>query len=600
MNSLLKKTLSLILITVLLSAVLTLLVFRVTGTKAYADIKLDELLPRAVFLADRTAEFMQGIITRSEYEQTINSDRKIWDAEPYIYNADGTLIAYSTRGDYDNDTALIEKKLASVLEGNSVSSFTIKNGSGVMVGTPVISVYGTTIGAVFLVKPLRELNTTLSSLVWALATAMLLSVLIMIIPSYIISRRLTGPLKTMNTAALAMAEGNFGVRAHEKGKDEIAQLGRSLNALSSALSTTIGELTFERNRLRRVLDGLGEGVVAVNECGAVMQYNPASGTLMGCEGERPESAEVYRSIGDEIGLVLRGEKETETTQRVLGERTLRFTVSALRDSEGESEGALILVQDVTEAIRLEQTRRDYVANVSHELRTPLASIRSLSDALCDGLIKKDEDKARYYGYIQKETIRLSRLIDDLLELSRLQSGAVALTKQKMAADELVYDVADRFERIAKEHGVTLKLDVPEKLPAVYSNPDRAEQVLVALLDNAIKHSDGDAEVTVKASEADVHVVIQVSNPGEIDEADIGHIFERFYKADKSHSGEGTGLGLSISKEIMELLGEKIWAESANGNVTFGFTLEKLHPCDETGNKPQNSADASSNGGTEVL
>ncbi len=583
MNSLLKKTLCLILITVLLSAGLTMIVFRVTGTKAYADIKLDELLPRAIFLADRTAEFMQGMITKTEYEQTINSDRKIWDAEPYIYNSDGTLIAYSTRGDYENDTALISKKLSSVLAGTSIGSFTIKNGSGVMVGTPVISVYGTTIGAVFLVKPLRELNTTLSSLVWALAIAMLLSVLIMIVPSYIISRRLTGPLKTMNTAALAMAQGNFGVRAHEKGKDEIAQLGRSLNALSGALSSTIGELTFERNRLRRVLNGLGEGVVAVNEHGAVMQYNPAALTLMGCDGDKPETAEVYRSIQDEINRVLGGE-ETETAQRAKGERTLRFTISALRDSEGVGEGALVLVQDVTESVRLEQTRRDYVANVSHELRTPLASIRSLSDALCDGLIKKDEDRLRYYGYIQKETIRLSRLIDDLLELSRLQSGAIALTKQKMAADELIYDVAERFGRMAKEHGIEIKLQVPEDLPEVYSNPDRAEQVLVALIDNAIKHSGQSGSiVAVKAKAEDDRVVISVENAGEIAETDIEHIFERFYKADKSHSGEGTGLGLSISKEIMELLGEKIWAQSAGGTVTFGFTLKKLHPCVETGN-----------------
>ncbi|HOS18186.1 MAG TPA: ATP-binding protein, partial [Clostridia bacterium] len=455
--------------------------------------------------------------------------------------------------------------------------FTIRNGSGVIVGAPVTDVYGQIIGAAFLVKPLEELNATLASLFRALVIAMLLVMVIMILPSYIVSRKLTCPLKSMNAAALAMARGNFTVKAHEKGKDEIAQLGHSLNLLSGALSASIGALTFERNRLRGVLDGLGEGVVAVNGRGEVMQYNPAALTLMGCEGGRPEASEAYRSVAVEIAQVLAGEQESARAERTRRDRTLRFTVSALRDDAGTTEGALILVQDVTEAVRLEQTRRDYVANVSHELRTPLASIRGLSDALCDGLVKKEQDKLRYYGYIQKETIRLSRLIDDLLELSRLQSGAVALTKQRMKVDELLMDVAGRYGKIASENGFGISLELPEDCPDAYGNPDRTEQVLIALLDNAIKHNEGGGDVIVRAEAAGERTVVSVVNRGAIADEDIEHIFERFYKADRSRSGEGTGLGLSISKEIMDLLGERIWAESGEGRVSFAFTLEKYRP-----------------------
>jgi len=590
MNSLLKKTLALILLTVILSAALTALVFRVTGARAYADIKLNELLPRAYFLADRTGEFFQGFITQQEYERTISSDRQIWDAEIYVYNKYGKLVINSARGDVERNAQLIEKRLAEVLAGGAVGAFTLRNGSGVIVGAPVTDAYGQIIGAAFLVKPLEELNATLALLLRALVIAMLLVMVIMILPSYVVSRKLTGPLKSMNKAALAMARGNFTVKAHEKGKDEIAQLGHSLNLLSGALSSNIGALTFERNRLRSVLYGLGEGVVAVNGRGEVMQYNPAALTLMGCEGSRPETSETYRSVASEIGQVLAGETGDVVAERVRRDRTLRFTVTALRDDAGITEGALILVQDVTEAVRLEQTRRDYVANVSHELRTPLASIRSLSDALCDGLVKKDQDRLRYYGYIQKETIRLSRLIDDLLELSRLQSGAVALTKQRMEADELLRDVVGRYGKIASEQGFGLSLEVPEGCPDAYGNPDRTEQVLIALLDNAIKHNEGGGDVAVRAETGGEKITVSVVNRGVIADEDIEHIFERFYKADRSHSGEGTGLGLSISKEIMDLLGERIWVESALGMVKFSFTLEKYFPDAEKGiNSYENEA-----------
>ncbi len=573
MNSLLKKTLTMILVSVVLSAVITVLVFHVTGTRAYARIKLDELQPRAAFLADRTGLYMQGFVNREEYAAMIDSDRRVWDAQVYVYNADGLLIIHSMGGNTERDMQLAQRQLAQVLDGETIGAFTMQNGSGAIAGAPITSVYGNIIGAVFLVKPLQELNATLASLIWALVIAMLLSMVIMILPSYFTSLRLTGPLKTMNEAALAMAKGNFSIRAHEKGKDEVAQLGRSLNDLSGTLSSTIGALTFERNRLKSVLDGLGEGVIAVNSYGELTQFNPAAQALLSA-GEQLEQSPLYRELVPEIQKVLSGVMEQASAERVQGALTLRFTIGALRGQTGAVGGALILVQDVTEAVRLERTRRDYVANVSHELRTPLASIRSLSDALADGLVKKREDELRYYAYIQRESIRLSRLIDDLLELSRLQSGAVALSKQRMDVGELLEDVVGRYETIAADKGLEMELILPAEMPLSYGNPDRTEQVLIALLDNAIKHNEGGGEILIRAQAREGRIIVSVENGGAIDEADIEHVFERFYKADHAHSGEGTGLGLSISKEIMDLLGERIWAESGLGRVRLSFTLQE--------------------------
>ena len=256
------------------------------------------------------------------------------------------------------------------------------------------------------------------------------------------------------------------------------------------------------------------------------------------------------------------------------DRVIRLSVAAIEEEGGSVAGAVALLMDMTEAERLEQTRRDYVANVSHELRTPLASIRGIADMLNDGLVKSEEDKQRYYGYIQKESIRLSNLINDLLELSRLQSGGVALKLSKMELYELAADVADRFNEAAVEHGMTLRLDVPEGKYLANSNPDRVEQVLVSLADNAVKHGKEGGEITIGLDEKDEKWVLWVENPADIERKDLEHIFERFYKADIAHTGEGTGLGLAITEEVLHLLGETIRADYEDGRIRFSFTVAK--------------------------
>lgn len=583
-HSLLIKTVCLVLFTVVLSAALTALVFRYAGIKSYGELKTKELKPRAEFISCRAADFMEGILTRREFENIVNYDRRIWDAAPYLYSADGKLFGSVTNSQLAENTDMISPYLASALEGNEVSAVVMMGGrAGVIVGEPIFAGDGTVMGAVFLVKPMDELSTGWGNLISSLPLAMLLVALIMAPVAYFGSRGLTRPLNKMNEAAVAMTNGDFSVRAIEKGDGEVARLGRSLNELSSALSGTIGALTFERNRLKSVLDGLLEGVIAVNGEGRIIQFNPASVKLMGCaRGEGIEKSPMYGELHSMVEQVL-SDGVSRWTEQSYKQAVLRFTISAL-GADGKNEGAIIMIQDVTEAARLEQTRRDYVANVSHELRTPIASIRGLSDALCDGLVKKDADRMRYYGYIQHETIRLSRLIDDLLELSRLQSGSVAIARRRMSVNDLIYDVADRYGTIAKDNGKTLSVAMAEGEHEAYSNPDRCEQVLIALLDNAIKHS-ASGEVKLDVSEGADEYTITVSNPGEIAEADIGHLFERFYKADRAHTGEGTGLGLAIAKEIMELMGERIWAESKDGTVTFGFTVAK-HECAQANTKTE--------------
>jgi PAS domain S-box-containing protein len=572
-DTILRRIVVIILLSVLLSAVLTTAAFYYSGGRVFSGIKAKELRPRAEYLANITAEYLQGLITKETYERSIGRGFKVWDASMYAYDACGDLFAYPASEYSTVNKDAISGLLQNVLKGESVYSPNTKNHAGVLIGEPVVSRFGNVIGALFLVKPLNELNAAIGSLIYALIISMIASSLIMILPAYLGSRSIVRPIRQMNVTANAMAGGNFTAKAEEEGTDELVQLGRSLNHLSAALSATISDLTLEKNRLHAVINGIGEGIIAIDAEGKIIKTNSAALRLLGGSyADDITALPAYRQAAEDIGCVLGG--ETISKELKVRDRILRVAITPLTDG-GRGEGAVMLVRDITEASRLEQTRTEYVANVSHELRTPIASIRGLADALNDGLVKKDEDKARYYGYILRESMRLSRLIDDLLELSRLQSGTIAFKKQFISINELIEDVADRYVSAAREKGLNVEIDIGEPYK-VYTNPDRAEQVLVALTDNAIKYGYS-GTLRFSAEKKGDSLYISVSNPGSIADEDIDHVFERFYKADKSHAGQGTGLGLSIVNEVLGLLGERIWVKSENGTVTFTFTLSTVRP-----------------------
>ena len=572
-DTILRRIVVIILLSVLLSAVLTTAAFYYSGGRVFSGIKAKELRPRAEYLANITAEYLQGLITKESYERSIGRGFKVWDASMYAYDACGDLFAYPANEDSAVNKNAISGLLQNVLKGESVYSPSTKNHAGVLIGEPVVSRFGNVIGALFLVKPLNELNAAMGSLIYALIISMIASSLIMILPAYLGSRSIVRPIRQMNVTANAMAGGNFTAKAEEEGTDELVQLGRSLNHLSAALSATISDLTLEKNRLHAVINGMGEGIIAIDAEGKIIKTNSAALRLLGGSyADDITALPAYRQAAEDIGCVLGG--ETVSKELKVRDRILRVVITPLTDG-GRGEGAVMLIRDITEASRLEQTRTEYVANVSHELRTPIASIRGLADALNDGLVKKDEDKARYYGYILRESMRLSRLIDDLLELSRLQSGTIAFKKQFISINELIEDVADRYVSAAREKGLNVEIDIGEPYK-VYTNPDRAEQVLVALTDNAIKYGYS-GTLRFSAEKKGDSLYISVSNPGSIADEDIDHVFERFYKADKAHAGQGTGLGLSIVNEVLELLGERIWVKSENGTVTFTFTLSTVRP-----------------------
>ena len=582
-HSLLYRTLIIILLTIIMSAALTTVLFSIYGKGVFADQKAEELVPRAEYCAEQAWMYLMGVMSRQTFEALMSpaTMNDLWDAQLYMYNDEGELFAYLDTESSTELSAYVEPHLESVLNGEHVMTPAELREYCIIVGTPIKSYGNTPIigdgmiqGAVFLVKPISEISAAVNALTSALVVSMLAVAALMIIPAYFASRSITGPVNRMTDVAQAIALGDFKINAPDKGKGELARLGSALNHMSDELERTIKDLTLERNRLRAIMNGLGEGVMAINAEGRLTHCNEAAIRLMGSGGGRIRAeSDIYRSIMKFMTDVSFN-TDAKNEHIKVGERLLQITITPLPSGEDHVAGAVALMRDVTELERLEQTRRDYVANVSHELRTPISAIRSLADALNDGLIKNDFDRSRYYGYILKESMRLSRLIDDLLELSRLQSGGVAFEKYSFDINGLLRNAADCYTEISSEYGFRLRLSIDNAPVTVCSNPDRIEQVIVILLDNAVKHSVGVREILLGANVIDDRIIIFVENPGYIDEADLEHLFERFYKADKAHSGNGTGLGLAIAKETISLLGGNIQAFCKDGRVRFEVEVRR--------------------------
>ena len=419
----------------------------------------------------------------------------------------------------------------------------------------------------------------------AAAIAALASVAAGLASARLLGRRIMAPalvpVAKLRDVAVAMAEGDLEARADEAADGELGELGRAVNQLSYQLSRNLYTLIVERNRLRNMLNGLSEGIVAIDHEGRVTHTNPAlerffTKQKLALHLPDPRMKLIPdKSVWEDLDAVIQtGEPSTRNLNSK--DMILRLTITPIVDEIGSIAGAVGLFSDITQMERLEKTRRDYVSNVSHELRTPLTAMRALIEPLKEGMVTEEADRQRYYDIILREILRLSRLINDQLELSRLQSGNLAIQKSVMALDDVVYDVCDRYGTIAAEHGLELKVETDfSQCPPVYANADRVEQLLIILVDNAIKYTE-QGSVTVSADWDDARVVIHVKDTGiGIEENDLPYVFDRFYKVDKAHSGKGSGLGLSIAKELLKRMDEDIWVTSEKGEGTqFSFTVHR--------------------------
>jgi len=358
---------------------------------------------------------------------------------------------------------------------------------------------------------------------------------------------------------------------------ELENLASSVSSVISTFNLQHATLESERARLANVLEQMTDGVLIADAQGIVQFANPAAGRLF------QTSNPVHRSLTEVIRnhqLVeawrrcqQTGELQSESVEVPTRHQYLQLVVIP----DAHASGSLLLVQDLTRIRRLETVRRDFISNLSHELRTPLASLKALTETLQDGALDDPPAARQFIGQIQIEVDALTQMVTELLELSRIESGRLALDLQPVAPCDLLDSACRRMQVQAERAGVNLRVDCADDLHKARIDSQRLEQVLVNLIHNAVKFTHAGGEVVLEADTGPGEVRFAVRDTGiGIPAEDVPRIFERFYRVDKSRTGSGTGLGLSIAKHIVEAHGGKIWAESVEGKgSTFYFTIPNL-------------------------
>ena len=607
---------------ILLFALLIMGIYNVISPRLFAQDKIDDLTAKGQIISGYISSTLRGEISSSYLVPLIGRSTSQWEATVWVVDAHGDTLIRTQQIDGRRvgklPASLSDSMLSTVLSGQVAthigtledlntetpsspesrtttadsalrgltqdaeegeSSEEVINGSLVAVAVP-ITFLGQVVGAVFMAQSMTEIISGMQALNNTITFSLIAVALLMLPVVFLLAARMSRPLRNMRSVALTMAGGDLTVRAEEHTHDEIGELGGALNYLSRELGQTISSLEVERNRLQSLINGLSEGIIAVDAQGQTTLINPAVPRLLslpdGVTDVRAAAPDVYAMFDESLQS---GEPVLRTIW--VRELALRVSIAPLRQKDGTGAGCVGILSDVTSAERLEQTRRDYVANVSHELRTPLTAMRALLEPLRDGLIKTEEQKQQTYEVVLRETMRLSRLVSDMLELSRLQSGTASLTRSVFSPLPLFSIIHETYSAYAEDYQQTFVYNVPDSLPQVTGNPDRTQQVLIALLDNAFKYTPEGGTVTLSAAlEGDV-VRVTVRDTGiGIGPEDLPHVFDRFYKADKSHHSRGTGLGLAIAYEIMKNLGEEMTVSSALGvGSAFSFTL---HVAEEAG------------------
>jgi two-component system, OmpR family, phosphate regulon sensor histidine kinase PhoR len=346
---------------------------------------------------------------------------------------------------------------------------------------------------------------------------------------------------------------------------KIENVSNAIASLKSSFDLRISTLDSENARLATVLEQMIDGVIIVDSNGLIQFANPAAQKLF----------ETSNALGHSVTEVVRSHQLVDAWRRCQQTREIQsesvelparrqfLQIVAIPDTHAS--GSLLLVQDLTRVRRLETVRRDFISNVSHELRTPLASLKALTETLQNGALADPDAGPRFLSRINTEVDALTQMAQELLDLSRIESGQVDLIIAPLAPKRLINSAADRMRMQAERAGLKLSVNCEEELPNVHADQSRLEQVLVNIIHNAVKFTKPGGEIVLEAGSSNEGVRFAVRDTGVGIPADsLARIFERFYRVDRSRTGSGTGLGLSISKHIIEAHGGKIWAESEEG------------------------------------
>jgi two-component system, OmpR family, sensor histidine kinase ResE len=435
--------------------------------------------------------------------------------------------------------------------------------------------------AVFIYQSLEVIQETTHETTKFILLVAGVAIILTTIFAFFLSTRIAAPLRKMKEAAFEVARGKFDTKVPILTHDEIGELATAFNQMGRQLKFNMSALNQEKEQLSSILSSMADGVITFNRDGTILITNPPAdrflqywyyemgGFSSDSEAIPPEVMDLFQQAVDteaeQIGEIsFQGRHWVILVSPLYSNRFIRGTVAVLRD--------------MTEERQLDKMRKDFIANVSHELRTPISMLQGYSEAIVDDIAESQEEKKEMAKVIYDESLRMGRLVNELLDLARMEAGHLQLTMEEMNIPSFINRIIHKFQGLAKDNEIQLFAEIENEITTISFDPDRIEQVLTNLIDNAIRHTPKGGSVKLSVTSEDKGIMIRVKDSGSgISEEDLPFVFERFYKADKARTRgrAGTGLGLAIAKNIIDAHRGHISVQSKLGQgTTFSFLLPR--------------------------
>ena len=574
---------TLIYVTVVVSVIIAFAIYLVGFVSDSSVADLEERLERQALLV---RDLTEGLFDDSPDQARIQSASvlaaEFSEMRVTVFAAEGTVLA-----DVGNSpgapvaSASAPEVVSALNSGKSVSARVETTGGQehAFVAVPIIF-NGETVGVARASRTTSEIDSQNVSLVIGIIFSSAIVLILSVGLAYFLAQSASRSMEAAADGARRFANGDLDYRMDTSSYPAAEELAEAFNQMASTITDQIRNLTTESNHLSVILDTMADGVIVVNSNGQVELMNLSAEWMLESpnrEADRIQLAEVVRDH-EILQLVSEARRTRQTRQAELElvHRRRFLNVIATPLSEGSDEGVLLTLQDVTSLWQVETTRREFVSNVSHELRSPLAAIRAMTETLQDGALNDTDTAQDFLTRILNDTQRMTTMVNELLELSRLESGQAPIHLAPVSLESVVAEIESRFDVSPDHERLKLETNVPDGIPLVMGEADKLNQVLANLVENAVKVTGDGGLISISANATDRWVEVKVSDNGiGIAREHLPHVFERFYKVDRSRRDGGTGLGLAIAKHLVQAHGGDIKVESVEGEGSaFSFTLPR--------------------------
>ena len=581
----------LLFILVILSVMLTVGTFIITNVTRFYYTDFMSQVGTAVF----TEEFVPQLTEAAEAENGGEKLSELLEAASGRIGVDSyrnyaLLDAKDGRLIDSSDELLTQVEISdNILAAMSgrVGDTVVENGTYMEYAYPVMVEESPTY-VIYIYETKEELQSFSQSMFFVILQALLVALLISVVLGYLLSKTITTPIKNLTSRAEKIADGEFEVGELSQSKDEIGVLTNTFRTMGQRLSETVQEVASQNTKLEKIMEYSTDGIVAFDTEGELLHINPSAKKYLAVgEEETLRFDEFFTALFPDVSLgnflYLNPDKQL-IKEGDYNNYYLRFYFGSFRYSDDTIGGVIVDVQNMTESRKLELSRREFVANVSHELRTPLTTVKAYIETLESGEVD-GEMQEKFLDTIHRETDRMTRLVSDLLILSRLDNG-VKLNLTRMHIEPILRDVSEKMQFEAKKKHQVLTYTMINEIPEIALDYDRMQQVIINIVSNAIKYTANYGAVKIYSSYVSDNAIIRIVDNGMgIPEKDVKRIFERFYRVDKARSREqgGTGLGLAIAKEIINAHAGEI---TLNSKLNEGTEIIITLPVEKSFQSPQ--------------